>query len=102
MAGAETGITQPKVKILRRTAISPKYIKADAELQHAATQYFTTIAAFADKPKQIEEASSNLKQKLVPKLGFDGQVDWRVIADERVKGGLIVEEIEREPTSRPR
>ena len=34
------------------------------------------IAAFADKPKQLEEASANLKQKLVPKLGFDGEVDW--------------------------
>jgi hypothetical protein len=49
--------------------------------------------------KQVEEASANLKQKLVPKLGFDGEVDWRVIADERVKGGLIVEE--KEPATRP-
>jgi hypothetical protein len=99
MADAESGAAQPKVKVLRRTAISPKYIKADAELQHAATQYLTAIAAFADKPKQLEEASANLKQKLVPKLGFDGEVGWRVIADDRVKGGLIVEEIEREPIS---
>ena len=52
--------------------------------------------------KQVEEASANLKQKLVPKLGFDGEVDWRVIADARVKGGLIVEEIQKEPTTRPR
>jgi hypothetical protein len=102
MPDAESEVTQPKVKVLRRTAISPKYIKADAELQHAATQYLTAIAAFTDKPKQLEEANANLKQKLVPKLGFDGEVDWRVIADERVKGGLIVEEIEREPTSRLR
>ena len=99
MADAVSGTAQPKVKVLRRTAISPKYIKADAELHHAATQYFTAIAAFADKPEQLEEATASLKQKLVPKLGFDGQVDWRVIADERVEGGLIVEEIEREPTS---
>lgn len=98
MAEPEPG----QIKVLRRTAISPKYIKADAELQYAATQYFTAIAVFSDKPKQVEEASANLKQKLVPKLGFDGKVDWRVIADERVKGGLIVEEIQREPTSRSR
>jgi len=39
------------------------------------------------------------KQKLVPKLGFDGEVDWRVIADERVKGGLVIEEIEKDSTS---
>jgi hypothetical protein len=97
MADAVSGIAQPKVKVLRRTPISPQYIKADAELQHAATQYLTAIAAFADKPEQLQEATAGLKQKLVPKLGFDGQVDWRVIADERVKGGLIVEEIEREP-----
>ena len=102
MADAESGAAQPKVKILRRTAISPGYIKADAELQHAATQYLTAIAAFANAPKQLEKASATLKQKLVPKLGFDGKVDWRVIADERVKGGLIVEEIERKPTSRLR
>jgi len=102
MADAEPGTAQAKIKVLRRTAISPQYIKADAELQHAATQYLAAIAAFADEPKQLEEASANLKQKLVPKLGFDGKVDWRVIADERVKGGLIVEEIEREPASRPR
>jgi hypothetical protein len=97
MADAVSGTAQPKAKVLRRTAISPQYIKADAELQHAATQYLTAIAAFADKPEQLQEATASLKQKLVPKLGFDGQVDWRVIADERVKGGLIVEEIEREP-----
>ena len=102
MADAESGTAQPKVKVLRRTAISPGYIKADAELQHAATQYLTAIAAFADKPKEVEEASANLKKKLVPKLGFDGKTDWRVIADERVKDGLIVEEIERELTSKPR
>jgi hypothetical protein len=66
---------QSKVKVLRRTSISPKYIKADAELQRAATQYLTAIASFAEKPKQVEEASANLKQKLVPKLGFDGEVD---------------------------
>jgi hypothetical protein len=99
MTMAEPEATQPKAKVLRRTAISPKYIKADAELSHAATQYFTAIAEFSDKPKQVEE---NLKQKLVPKLGFDGEVDWRVIADERVKGGLIVEEIQKEPNTRPR
>jgi hypothetical protein len=102
MAEAEPEAAQPKVKVLRRTSISPKYIKADAELQHAATQYLTAIAEFSDKLKQVEEASANLKQKLVPKLGFDGEVDWRVIADERVKGGLVVEEIQKEPTIRPR
>ena len=100
MAEAEPDAAQPKVKVLRRTSISPKYIKADAELQHAATQYLTAIAEFSDKLKQVEEASANLKQKLVPKLGFDGEVDWRVLADERVKGGLIVEEIQKEPTTR--
>jgi hypothetical protein len=98
MAQAESAAAQRKVKVLRRTAISPSYIKADAELQQAATQYLNAIA-FADKPKELETVSANLKQKLVPKLGFDGEVDWRVIADDRVKGGLIVEEIEREPTS---
>jgi hypothetical protein len=102
MAEAEPEAAQPKVKVLRRTSISPKYIKADSELQHAATQYFTAIAKFSDKPKEVEEASAKLKQKLVPKLGFDGEVDWRVIADERVEGGLIVEEIQNEPTSTPR
>ena len=35
---------EPEAAVLRRTAIAPKYIKADAELQHAATQYFTAIA----------------------------------------------------------
>ena len=102
MAEAEPGAAQPKVKVLRRTTISPTYIKAHAELQHAATQYLTAIAEFSDKLKQVEEASANLKQKLVPKRGFDGEVDWRVIADERVKGGLIVEEIQKKPTTRPR
>jgi hypothetical protein len=102
MAEAEPEAAQPKVKVLRRTSISPKYIKADAELQHAATQYLTAIAEFSDKLKQVKEASANLKQKLVPKLGFDGEVDWRVIADERVKGGLIVEEIQKESITRPR
>ena len=99
MAKAEPEAAQRKVKVLRRTAISPNYIKADAELQHATTQYLTAIAAFPDK---VAEASANLKQKLVPKLGFDGEVDWRVIADERVKRGLIVEEIQKEPTTSPR
>jgi hypothetical protein len=98
MAEAEPKAAQPKVKVLRRTSISPKYIKADAELQHAAAQYFIATAEF--KLKQVEAASANLKQKLVPKLGFDGEVDWRVIADERVKGGLIVEEIQKEPAIR--
>ena len=100
MAEAEPKPAQAKVKVLRRTFMSPKYIKADAELQHAAAQYFTATADFSDL-KQVEEARANLKQKLVPKLGFDGEVDWRVIADERVKGGLIVEEIEKEPASGP-
>ncbi len=98
MAEAEPDAAQPRVKVLRRTAISPNYIRADAELQHAASQYLTAIAEFADKPKQVEKASANLKQKLVPKLGFDGEVDWRVIADERVKGGLVVEEIQKDST----
>ena len=101
MAEAKPEAAPTKVKVLRRTSISPKYIKADAELQHAATQYLTAIAEFSDK-KRVDEASANLKQKLVPKLGFDGEVDWRVIADERVKGGLIVEEIQKEPTTSPR
>jgi hypothetical protein len=92
---------QPKLKVLRRTLISPTYIKADAELQHAAAQYFTATADFSDL-KQVEEASAKLKQKLVPKLGFDGEVDWRVVADERVKGGLVVEEILKEPATRAR
>jgi hypothetical protein len=92
---AQSKPAQPKVKVLRRTALSPAYIRADAELRHAAAQYFTATAEFADEPRQIEEASANLKAKLVPRLGFDGKVDWRVIADERVKGGLIVEELEK-------
>lgn len=96
MAEAETKAALSKMKVLRRTAISPSYIKADAELQHAAAQYFTATAAFSDRPEQVEAASANLKQKLVPKLGFDRKVDWRVIADERVKGGLVVEEIQKE------
>jgi hypothetical protein len=96
MAEAEPKPTEPKGKVLRRTAISPKYIKADAELQHAAAQYFAALADFSDNPPQLEQAAANLKQKLVPKLGFDGEVDWRVIADERVKGGLIVEQIQKE------
>lgn len=102
VAEAEPKAPQPKLKVLRRTSISPTYIKADAELQHAAAQYFTATAEFSDRLKQFEEASTNLKQKLVPKLGFDGEVDWRVIADERVKGGLIVEEIQKEPATGPR
>jgi hypothetical protein len=102
MAEAEAIAAQQKAKVLRRTSISPKYIKADAELQLAATQYFTATAEFSDKLKQVEAASANLKQKLLPKHGFDGEVDWRVIADQRVKGGLIVEEIEKEPTTGPR
>lgn len=97
MAQTETKPPQAKPKVLRRTAISPAYIKADAELRHAAAQYFTAAAELSDKPEQIEKAGADLKAKLVPKLGFDGEVDWRVIADERVKGGLIVEEIQREP-----
>jgi hypothetical protein len=97
MAEAEPKAAQPKVKVLRRTAISPTYIRADAELQHAAAQYFTATAEFSDRLEQVEAASANLKAKLVPKLGFDGKVDWRVIADERVKGGLVVEEIQKQP-----
>lgn len=97
MPQAEPKAGQAKAKVLRRTALSPAYIRADAELQQAATQYFTAIAAFSDEPEQIEKAAANLKQKLVPKLGFDGEVDWRVIADERARGGLIVEEIQKEP-----
>jgi len=46
MAEAEPEASQPKVIVLRSTSISPKYIKADAELQHAATQYLTAIAEF--------------------------------------------------------
>ena len=102
MAEAEPEAAQLKVKVLTRTAISPQYIKADAELQQAAAQYLTAVAELSDKPEQVEEAGANLKQKLVPKLGFDGEVDWRVIADERVKGGLIVEEIQKEPATGPR
>ena len=100
MAKTDPEAAQPSVKVLRRTSIAPKYIKADAELHHAATQYFTAIAQFSGK--QVEEASANLKQKLVPKLGFDGEVDWRVVADEHVKGGLVVEEILKEPATRAR
>ena len=97
-AGPEAA--EPKAKVLRRTVISPNYIKADAELQRAAAQYFTAIAKFSDNRERVEEASASLKQKLVPKHAFDGEVDWRVIADERVKGGLIVEEIEKTPAAR--
>jgi hypothetical protein len=50
--------------------------------------------------RRKQRPGANLKQKLVPTLGFDGGVDWRVIADERVKGGLTVEEIEKEPASK--
>jgi len=102
MAEGEPEAAQPNVKVLRRTPISPTYIKADAELHHAANQYLAAIAVFSDNLKQVEEASANLKQKLVPKLGFDGEVDWRVIADDRVKGGLIVEEFQKESIIRPR
>lgn len=97
MAQAEPKAARPNAKVLRRTALSPAYIRADAELRQAAAQYFTATAAVSGQPEQIAEASANLKAKLVPKLGFDGKVDWRVIADDRVKGGLIVEEIEKEP-----
>ena len=55
MAEAEPKAAQPKVKVLRRISISPKYIKADVELQHAAAQYFTATAEFSDKLKQVEE-----------------------------------------------
>lgn len=102
MAEAEREAARAKVTVLRRTAISPWYIKADAELQRAATQYLMAIAEFSDQPEHVEEAGANLKQKLVPKLGFDGAVDWRVIADDRVKGGLIVEEIQKEITATSR
>ncbi len=97
MADAKGAAQQ--VKILRRTAISPQYIKADEELHHAATQYLIAIAALADRTQLVEEANAKLKKKLVPKFGFDGKVDWRVVADARVKGGLIIEEIEKEPAS---
>jgi hypothetical protein len=102
MTESEPKAAQHTAKVLRRTPLSPTYIKADAELQRAAAQYFTAIAEFSDRPAQIEQASTNLKQKLVPKLGFDGKVDWRVIADARVKGGLVVEELQKEPMSKPR
>jgi hypothetical protein len=102
MAETEPKAVQPRVKVLRRTSISPKYIKADVELQQTATQYFTATAELSDNLKQVEEASAKLKQKLLPKPGFDGEVDWRVIADQHVEGGLIVEEIEMVPTTRPR
>lgn len=102
MADAEPKMGHPNVKVLRRTRLSPTYIRADAELQRAAAQYFAATAEFSGNLKQIEDAAANLKQKLVPRLGFDGEVDWRVIVDERVKGGLVVEEIEKEPTAMPR
>lgn len=95
MGEAEPKTAEPKANVLRRTVISPTYIKADAELQRAAAQYFSAIGKLSDS-KKIEDAAASLKQKLVPKLAFDGEVDWRVIADERVKGGLIVEEIEKQ------
>ena len=60
MAEAEPEAAQPKVKVLRRTSISPKYIKADAELQEAATQYFTATREFSDKLKQVEAESQPL------------------------------------------
>jgi hypothetical protein len=101
MAEAEPKPAQPKVKVLRRTPISPGYIRADAELRQAAAQYFAATVEFSDRLEQIQEAGARLKQKLIPKLGFDGAVDWRVIADERVKGGLIVEEIQKEPVTTP-
>lgn len=101
MTEAGPGAAQPTAKVLRRTLLSPTYIKADAELQRAAAQYFTAIAEFADQPAKVEEAGANLKRKLVPKLGFDGKVDWRVIADVRVKGGLVVEQIKKEPAAKP-
>ena len=97
MAEAEPKAAQPQAKVLRRTALSPQYIRADAELRDAAARYFAATAEASGNVAQVEEASANLKQKLVPKLGFDGKVDWRVIADERVKGGLIVEELQKEP-----
>src|SRR3974390_3470067 len=99
MADDEPESVQLKGKVLKRTPISPTYIKADAELHHAANQYFAAIAEFSGELKKVEEASASLKEKLVPKLGFDGEVDWRVIADDRVKGGLIVEEILKEATA---
>lgn len=102
MAEAEPKAAQPTVNVLRRTPLSPTYIKADVELQRAAAEFFAAVAEFSDKPAQLEQASANLKQKLVPRLGFDGKVDWRVIADTRVKGGLVVEEIQKEPATRPR
>lgn len=37
----------------------------------------------------------------IPTLGFDGEVDWRVIADECVKGSLMVEGIQKE-AARPK
>ena len=95
MAEAEPKPVPPKVKVLRRTALSPQYIRADAELRQAAARYFAATAQSPGDIAQVEEAGANLKQKLVPKLGFDGKVDWRVIADERVKGGLIVEELQK-------
>jgi hypothetical protein len=97
MAEAGPNAAQPKVKVLRRTPLSPQYIRADAELRDAAARYFAATAESSGNIAQVEEASANLKQKLVPKLGFDGKVDWRVIADERVKGGLVVEELQKEP-----
>ena len=64
MAEAEPDAAQPKVRVLRRTSISPKYIKADAELQHAATQYLTAIAGFSDELKQVEGLVPTLSRNL--------------------------------------
>ena len=71
-------------------------------MQNYNTQQLNTlpIAEFSDKFKQVEEArtvSRNLSLSLASMA-----VDWGVIADARVKGGLIVEEIQKEPTTRPR
>src|SRR4051812_4837654 len=81
MAEAEPKAAQPKLKVLRRTSISPKYIKADVELQQTATQYFTATAELSDKLKQVDEASAKLKQKLLPKhsssiVRLDPLEDW--------------------------
>jgi hypothetical protein len=64
MAEVEQEATQPKVKVLMRTSISPEYIKADAELQHAVTQYPTAMTEFSDELKRVEEASVNLSRNL--------------------------------------
>ena len=66
MTVAEAKAARPKARVLRRTSISPKYIKADAELQHAATQYLTAISKFSDKLKEVlvPRLSRNLSQSL--------------------------------------